>query len=458
MKHEVKSFLGRLREDRSGAVFIYAAASMLALLGFGAVVVDVSYVFHAKRVLQASTDAAALAGATTLSTGTPGEAVATANTYSAASGDKNANANLTITAAPQTVNCTGNSGSTCTATQTSPNGIEVSETATVPTYFARALGINSVSMSTSAYALQSGGKAQNMDILLILDTTDSMGTTDNDSTDTSCSSVTREACALIGLQQMISGFTPPTQQVGIEVFPGLQTAAEAAQDYGCPNKNSYPSVLAGYTGNASAQPPYYQVLGLQSNYKSGSSLDTSSNLVIAAHGGTGSCAGTAGAGIQGNGGEGTYYADAITAAEDYLTANGRAGSQKVIILLSDGQASGNAQGSISSSKVNTGCTQGVNAAAAAKSAGTIVVTIAYGSTTGGNSGCAGGDTISSCTAMTEMATVGTGTSTAPQYFYSDDQGSGVCDSPAHAMKDLTSIFKDLGGQLTSGGARLIPGS
>jgi Flp pilus assembly protein TadG len=178
MKHDVKSFLGRLRGDRRGAVFIYAAASALALLGFGAIVVDASYVFHAKRVLQASTDAAALAGATTLSTGTPSAAVTTADTYSAASGDKNANANLTITATPQTVNCTGNNGSTCTATTTNPNGIMVSETATVPTYFARALGINSVSLSASAYALQSGGKAPNTDVVVIIDTTASMNGSD----------------------------------------------------------------------------------------------------------------------------------------------------------------------------------------------------------------------------------------------------------------------------------------
>jgi hypothetical protein len=60
--------------------------------------------------------------------------------------------------------------------------------------------------------------------------------------------------------------------------------------------------------------------------------------------------------------------------------------------------------------------------------------------TGGNRGCAGGDTISSCTAMTDMRTVGTGPSTAPQYFYADDQGSSACESPAHRMKDLSSIF------------------
>ena len=43
-------------------------------------------------------------------------------------------------------------------------------------------------------------------------------------------------------------------------------------------------------------------------------------------------------GVQATGGFGTFYADAITAAQTTLNWSGRAGVQKVIIFLSDGDA------------------------------------------------------------------------------------------------------------------------
>jgi hypothetical protein len=44
------------------------------------------------------------------------------------------------------------------------------------------------------------------------------------------------------------------------------------------------------------------------------------------------------AGVTAQGGVGTYFADAVTAAKTYLTDNARPGVQKIIILLSDGDA------------------------------------------------------------------------------------------------------------------------
>jgi Flp pilus assembly protein TadG len=449
MKHDVKSFLGRLRGDRRGAVFVYAAASALALLGFGAIVVDVSYIFHAKRVLQASTDAAALAGATTLSTGTPTTAVAAANTYSAASGDKNANANLTITATPQTVNCTGHTGTTCTATTTNPNGIKVSETATVPTYFARALGINSVSLSTSAYALQSGGQAIKEDIMIILDTTASMN-----SADASCSGATRENCALAGFRTLLAGFSPPTQEVGLMVFPGLDTAASAAAEYDCSSSTPTSSNIAMYNASANpptTTPPVYLVVPLSSDYNTGGTLNTSSNLVKAARGGATGCT----AGLSAIGGAGTFYADAITAAQNYLTANGRTGVNKMIILLSDGDASASATSQISTAKGTNECHEGITAAASAKTAGTTVITIAYGAPGSGSCSKDTSPSITACQTMLDMATVGTGTSTQPQWFFSD---TGSACTGAYSASNLNSIFTSVGSMISSGGARLIPSS
>ena len=62
--------------------------------GMGALVVDVGYFFYARSVVQASANAAALAGAQEIGTG--GAPLDTAGTYSSVAGEKNAVSNLTI--------------------------------------------------------------------------------------------------------------------------------------------------------------------------------------------------------------------------------------------------------------------------------------------------------------------------------------------------------------------------
>jgi Flp pilus assembly protein TadG len=448
MKPGRKSFLGRLGRDERGATAVFAAISALALFGFGAVVVDVGYIYHAKRVLQASADAAAIAGALTLSTGTPTTAVAAAATYSGGSGDNNSWSYLSITANPQTVSCSGSVGTTCTPSVSSPNGIKVTETATVSTYFARVLGINSVQLGTTAYALQSGGQAVAEDIMVILDTTASMNTSDS-----SCSGATRENCALAGLRTMIAGFNPTIQNVGLMVFPGLNTAANAALEYDCSATTPSSSSIAAYNASASAPtttPPVYLIVALSNDYLSSGALNTSSNLVKAARGGGSGCT----AGITAYGGVGTYYADVVTAAQNYLSANGRAGSNKMIILLSDGDATA-VTPNISAGKSTQECHAGITAATAAQGAGTTVVTIGYGSPNSGSCTTDTSPSIQACATLKAMATVGTGTSASPQWFYSDS-ASGC--TGGNSANTLSGIFGAIGSSVSSGGARLIPAS
>ena len=448
----MKSFFRRLRGDQRGSVAVIAAISAVAVFGFGAVVVDVGYVFHAKRVLQASTDAAALAGAVTLATN-PSQAVATASTYSAGLGGRNADANLSVTVPPpQPVNCTGSTGSSCTAvtgtvTSTNTNGIKVTETASVPTYLARVLGINSVPVTTTAYALRSGGQSVAQDIMIIIDTTASMN-----NADAACSGATRLNCALGGFQTMLQGFNPAVQQVGLMVFPGLDTAAHAAQEYDCSTSTPGSSAIAKYNASSSAPvttPPNYLVVPLSSDFKSGSSLNTSSNLVRAARAGGSGCT----AGITAYGGVGTFYADVVLAAQNYLAANGRAGSNKMIILLSDGDATA-VTPNISSAKATNECHQGMTAATNAQGAGMTVVTIAYGAP---GSGSCSTDSVSitACAALKAMASDGTGTSTNPQWFFADS--ASTCTG-AGSVTTLSGIFGAIGSGVTGNGARLIPGS
>jgi len=437
-----RSFYRALRRGERGSVSIFAAVSALAFIGFGAITVDVGYVIHAQRVLQSSADSAALAGAMSLANGNNATQAATdAGTYSGGSGKKNANAYLSVTATPQTVNCTGTVGTTCSNDTSSPNGIKVTETANVPLYFARIFGATTVPIGVTSYALGSGGKSQQLDVMVILDTTASMNTAD-----TSCSiaGATRLDCAFAGFRTLLTGFHAPDQEVGLMVFPGLTSAANAALEYDCSSTTPASSAIAMY--NAS---PVYLVTDLSSDYNTTGTLNTSSNLVKAARGGAAGCT----AGVTAWGGAGTFYADAVSAAFDYLQTNGRSGVSKMVILLSDGDA----QASTAPTNKNE-CQQAITAAQAYQNPTHTMVTIAYGSSTSTSSSCTT-DTApkSACDTLLKMASKGNGTNAAPQWFYSDTVGgTSTCTSGAHAVTDLSAIFQDI--TTSASGARLIPSS
>ena len=127
---------------------------MVGLLGMAALAIDIGNVVNAKRQLQASSDAAALAGARDI--GSSNDPVATAMSYSAVAGQKNARANLTVTMASgsPTLKCLTSTNVPCVGSPKA-NAIQVKQQADAPTYFARVLGINSVTLSASA----KGGKS-----------------------------------------------------------------------------------------------------------------------------------------------------------------------------------------------------------------------------------------------------------------------------------------------------------
>jgi Flp pilus assembly protein TadG len=453
----IKSLIGRIQRDRRGSTFVLAAFMSLAFAGFAGISVDFAYLFQAERVLQAATDAAALAGAQKLST-SPYAANLAATSYVSYNALPNG---LSGSSSVTTVNCSGTHGSTCTLDLTTPNGIEVRESANVPTFFGRAFGVSSVPVSATSYALASGGIAQNADIMLVVDTTGSMNSTDN-----ACHA-TREDCAMNGLRTMLGGFNPAVQNVGLMVFPGLgatsgggghhggtsYTAAQnAAFEYDCSSSTPSSSAVAAY--NAS---PLYTLVGLSNDYRSGSSLNTSSDLVISARGGASGCT----AGITAYGGVGTFYADAVTAAKTYLTANGRANANKFVVLLSDGDASASSS-NMPSGEASNQCYEGYQASQAAQTAGMTVITIGYGSPT---SGCSTDSSThytgysyarnNPCGTLLAMASVGGGSTSAPQWFYSDS-ASGC--SGGNSANNLSAIFTAIGTQISSGGVRLIPSS
>ena len=211
MTRNTESCFRRVLGDKSGVASVVGAVGIVLLLGFAAVSVDAGYVFSAWNQLQASTEAAALAGAKDIGVG--GTPIATATSYSSvSSSDKNYIAGVTTTmAAGYPALACFKYGPACTTNQTpatAVNGIQVKQTATVPLYFARVLGISSVNITASAAALAAGQAPPPLNVMMIVDATASMG--DPDAT---CGS-SKIQCAVEGFELLL-GKNAPTPQSGL---------------------------------------------------------------------------------------------------------------------------------------------------------------------------------------------------------------------------------------------------
>lgn len=423
---QISAFIRDLWRTQRGGTAIIVALLSPVLIGIGGYAIDLGHTAQVQRMLQEATDSAALAGAYYINSTTVSP-TATSTSYSAVSGNKNAvpGAAVTMVSGYPQLKCLKSTGVSCTGPN-SANAIQVKQQATVQTWFSGIFGIDSMTVTASATAGAGGGQALPLDIMVIVDTTASMNTAD-----TSCSvaGATRLTCALAGLRTLLLDLNT-SDDVGLMVFPGLQNASQAAYDYAC---NSTDPKTVAYNKS-----PLYQVLGLSNNFKTSStstSLNTASDLVLAAQGGPSGCT----EGLKAVGGYGTYYADVITAAQTALTTNGRADVQKVIILLSDGDANA------SSSNVPTGkganqCHEAITAAKAATAAGTWVYALAYGSPTAATPGSCSTDSpaISACSTMQQIASE-------PGFFYSDQTGgTSSCTSTVNSVSELVSLFNAVG--------------
>jgi Flp pilus assembly protein TadG len=254
MNRGARAFVQLVRDERSGAVAVLVALALPALIGFGALVVDLGYLFAAQIALQAATNAAALAGAQGIGTG--GTPITTATNYSAVAGDKNALSGLNVAMAsgfPKLLclsNWAASSGVACTANQTpatSANAIEVQQTASVPVFFAALWGFQPWSISATAVAGHNGGVPQPLNVAFVLDTTASMGQSPVGGAKNPCNNFpTAIACALSGFQTLLGELSPclpgqtctngtatPEDEVALFVFPPVTNATEAALDYAC---------------------------------------------------------------------------------------------------------------------------------------------------------------------------------------------------------------------------------
>jgi Flp pilus assembly protein TadG len=415
-----------LLANQRGVTTMVVTLGLVVLMGITGLVVDMGNIKMVERSLQASSDAAALAGASAI-TAAPAQAVSIATSYSSVAGNKNALSNVaaTMVSGYPALKCFTSTGVACTGAA-GANGIVVKQTAAVNTWFAALLGVPSVQVTATATAGIAGGLPQPLDVEIVLDTTASMNTVD-----TSCSITggTRLTCALAGVRTLLNALAPSADRVGLMVFPGLQNTSQTQYEYDC---SSTPTPkIAAY--NAS---PVYQVVPLSSDYRTSNgakTLNPSSNLAMASSG-VAACP----QGVSAVGGVGTFFADAITAAQTALANDGQPKTQKVIILLSDGDANAKT-GNISSSEVANQCHEAITAAKAAATAGTWVYSIAYGAPTGATPTSCSTDkpAISACDTMRQIASD-------PTKFYSDTVGgSSSCTSAAQSVSELVSLFQSI---------------
>lgn len=451
--------------DQSGQALPWVALLMTLFLGMIALVADMGHAMAVKRQLQASADAAALAGAQALPDSSYS---AVATSYSAASGGKNAYSSLsgvTTTVTGKCLTTITSWGIPCVA-PTNYNAVIVTETITVPTWFAGVIGVQNMALSATSTAAMRGAQRSPYNVAIVLDTTKSM--TDAD-TAGNCSS-TRIACALSGVQVLLSSLSPcmssqkscgavtggnvanAVDEVSVFTFPGLNSG-DAKYDYnGGTLTSSDISKYNDSTSSTYSSLPEYEVVPLSSDYRSSdsaSTLSTSSDLALL----TGVKSGT---GMQAEGGMGTFYAGAIQMAQGYLAAQSasRPSSQNVIVLLSDGDANATSSNMPNASKTSgtypssiDQCQQAIKVAKNAKAAGTEIYVVAYGSTSG--SSCStDSPAISACSALSQIAS-------SPATFFTDQssQNSG-CTSPSRPTTNLNTIFSEVAGYMSV--ARLIP--
>jgi Flp pilus assembly protein TadG len=456
----------RLRDGQRGQSIVTILIGLVALLGAAALVVDIGALYYAYQQLQAATQAAALAGGAVLGNDTASEAITTATNYSAAKGELNAYSNLSNVTMSATVKCLTSTGIICTASPANANAIVVTETATVNSLFARVLGFTTWTISAIATASAKGGYNGPYNVEIILDTTSSMNDTDSDS---QCAS-TRISCALTGIRTLLSTLSPcaaglsscgtatsetatvganvptPVDEVGLFVFPGLKSTSYVPADWACPTGNLSGDSIA-YNNS-----PVYQIIALSSNYRTSdtAALNASSYLAIAVGAGCST-------GVAAPGGQGTFYAGVIDAAQAQLVADARPNTKNVMILLSDGNANATktqmGTGATSYPYTNE-CQQAVTEAQKAANAGTTVYSVAYGAEA---SGCTtDSPAITPCQTMQQIAS-SPGTVPNPANFFSDYTASGgtsSCISAARPTSSLTQIFTEIADDLTV--SRLLP--
>ena len=504
MKRNSGSLIVRFFKDQSAQMLPIMAFMVIAFMSIAAFSVSIGSTYIQQHELQAAANASALAGAQQLPNATAATAAAT---YSSVAGDNNSNSymkGVTMASGYPKLECLTtltNMGVVCVA-PANANAIQVKQQMTVPILFGGLFGGKSTTTLTAtatAAARGSGATIEPYNVAIIVDATASMGGTDSDSL---CSS-TRMSCALQGVRVLLQSLSPcnialsscgavtagtngagnvvgSVDRIAIFSFPNVSTST-VADAYDCSSTNAtsepYTFPQAGLTTYTPLNSSTYEDVGFSSDYKTSDTAATlnpapktsSGNNLVKATGGLSSCT------AMGNpGGEGTYYAGVIYAAQSALVAEQAAfpGSQNVLIIISDGAASSSGKDNNNNNEMGSAsttastypatkqeCAQAVQAGKDVATANlfgngaipTRVYSVAYGATASA-SDCSTdkSPTITPCQTMQGIAS-------SPQNFFSDytaSQGGGACISASRPTTGIPQIFAIIAGDLAV--AHLIP--
>ena len=314
----------------AGQALPLVAVFIVVLMVTAGAVIDLGNAYRVHQQLQASADAAAAAGAGNLPDTSAALAAATA--FSSADDGKNPIVGAgTVTTTVQ---------ADCSTSQkfcNPANTVHVTEDASVPTTFLRVIGIDTIPETVHAQACSPCG-AVPLDVMIVLDRTGSMSGSKLDS-------------AKQGVLAFMKTMDPTTDDVGLAVLPPAPSSSQ-----GCSStaNNAYDSPSSAYL----LVPLTDDYASSTGNLNSGSDLISTINCVKA-------------------GGQ-TAYASALDAAHDELIKDGRDGTQKVIIILSDGAANKGPGYLPGTSPYRTNpCQTAVDVANGAKADGVLMYSIAY---------------------------------------------------------------------------------
>jgi len=379
----------RLHEER-GAIAVLSALVILVLFAAVAFAIDISRLYHERQVLQNAVDFGALAGAQDLPVqGTPQANTASgiARTVAIANAPQLASAGLTIRfqcivgdrdgngqpdASDVPFVC-GPSAGTWSSGWTTRNGrsthacdpyagdkcntIRLTTSTSIPYYFAPAIGVDSGStgaVNAASCKGQCGAATSPVDVVMVLDRTGSMSTSD-------IANLENAALAVLD-------FYDPTQQwVGMASLPYGQPGNKCIA-YG--DRRTSPPTYQLYPNSNYAD---WQAVPLNNSYKrADGTLDTSNPLVQQIR-----CLQRADSSIvqaRSDGGSPsgfhTNLGDPLDAARDMLRLQGRSDVPDVIIFMTDGQAN--------QPSTRQPCKYFNDKATLAKAEGQTIFTIAYG--------------------------------------------------------------------------------
>ena len=165
-----------LLRDKAGATAVLFGFMVVGLMGTAGLTFDVGQVFVSKKEFNAATQAAAMAGANALLA--TNASLTTVTAAVTAWNTANPPAKIAIGSTSVAVSCNTATANLPTCNGTTSNVATVTQTASVTTHFLKAFGFPAITLTSTASAAKAGGSAIPLNVMFVLDATQSMNDTD----------------------------------------------------------------------------------------------------------------------------------------------------------------------------------------------------------------------------------------------------------------------------------------